>query len=120
MKDKFVLITGGTGGLGIGVVKQVITHHPRQITIPYLEVKQISYLEQRLSSEALSLINFVSCDVSDESQVQSLVAQMPQVDVLINLVGGFDMGKTDEYSFDAWQSMFDLNLNTTFLMSKYC
>ena len=120
MKDKFVLITGGTGGLGVAVVEQVLNHHPRQVTIPYHDLKSISYLEQRLSPSAFNSLDLVACDVSQENQVEALINQMPQVDVLIHLVGGFDMGKTDEYSLEAWQRMFDLNLNTTFLMSKYC
>lgn len=120
MRDKFVLITGGTGGLGVEVVKQVLTYHPRQVTIPYHDLQSLSYLEQKLSPQAWEFLNLVVCDVSQEKQVQFLINQMPQVDVLIHLVGGFDMGKTDEYSFDAWQRMLDLNLNTTFLMAKYC
>jgi NAD(P)-dependent dehydrogenase (short-subunit alcohol dehydrogenase family) len=120
MRDKFILITGATGGLGVEVVKQVLTYYPRLVTIPYHDLQSLSYLEQKLSPQAFEFLNLVTCDVSQEKQVQFLINQMPQVDVLIHLVGGFDMGDTDQYSFDAWQRMFDLNLNTTFLMAKYC
>jgi NAD(P)-dependent dehydrogenase (short-subunit alcohol dehydrogenase family) len=120
MQDKFVLITGGTGGLGVAVTQAVLRSGTRSVTIPYRSEDALSELRMRLSNEFISRLNFVSCNLQIESEVQSLTAQMPQIDVLIHLVGGFDMGKTDEYSFADWQKMLDLNLNTTFFLAKYC
>jgi NAD(P)-dependent dehydrogenase (short-subunit alcohol dehydrogenase family) len=120
MQDKFVLITGGTGGLGIAVTQAVLQSGARSVTIPYRSEDTLSELRMRLSDEFISRLNFVSCNLQVESEVQSLTAQMPQIDVLIHLVGGFDMGKTDEYSFANWQKMLDLNLNTTFFLAKHC
>ncbi len=120
MQDKFVLITGATGGLGVAVTQEVLKHSPRQITIPYHGEKSLAELKMRLPNEYQSNCQFIACDLEIEKQVKSLVEQMPQVDVLIHLMGGFDFGKTDEYSFADWQKMFDLNLNSTFLLAKYC
>jgi NAD(P)-dependent dehydrogenase (short-subunit alcohol dehydrogenase family) len=55
----------------------------------------------------------------DENSVAQLVNGMGRVDALIQLVGGFAMGKTHEYSFDDWKRDFDLNLNVTFLLCKH-
>jgi NAD(P)-dependent dehydrogenase (short-subunit alcohol dehydrogenase family) len=119
MKGKKVLITGGTGGLGIGVT-QVILDRGADVTIPYIADREVNRLKGILSATDFSRIQFVSLNLLNEPAVSQLVDDLGRVDVLIHLVGGFSMGKTHEYSFDNWKKDFDLNLNTTFLVCKHC
>jgi len=118
MKGKQVLLTGGTGGLGMGVTSVVLAQGAR-VTIPYIVDSEIEGLKERLSPTDFSKIRFVSVDLSNEAAVERLVEDMERVDVLIHLVGGFSMGKTHEYSYAQWKKDFDLNLNTTFLVCKH-
>ena len=118
MKGKQVLLTGGTGGLGMGVTSVVLAQGAR-VTIPYIVDSEIEGLKERLSPTDFSKIRFVSVDLSNEAAVERLVEDMERVDVLIHLVGGFSMGKTHEYSYEQWKKDFDLNLNTTFLVCKH-
>lgn len=118
MKGKQVLLTGGTGGLGMGVTSVVLAQDAI-VTIPYIVDSEIEGLKERLSPTDFSKIRFVSVDLSHEAAVERLVEDMERVDVLIHLVGGFSMGKTHEYSYAQWKKDFDLNLNTTFLVCKH-
>ena len=118
MKDKQVLLTGGTGGLGMGVTPLVVAEGAK-VTIPYRHEQDIEQLKKILSPAEFETIRFVSVDLTDETAVKQLIEEMGRVDVLIHLVGGFAMGKVHEYSFADWQKDFDLNLNTTFLVCKY-
>lgn len=119
MDQKYVLIAGGTGGLGKAVTKAALTAGAKVVTLPYHQESSTAALKAELSPEELSRLHFVPADLSDEAAVARLIDQMGQVDVSIQLVGGFDMGRTDEYSFAAWKKMFALNLDTTFLLCKY-
>jgi len=118
MNGKQVLLTGGTGGLGMGVTPAVLALGAK-VTIPYLLDSEVERLQAILSPTDFSQIRFVSVDLSSESAVEQLVDEMGRVDVLIHLVGGFSMGKTHEYSYEQWKKDFDLNLNTTFLVCKH-
>jgi NAD(P)-dependent dehydrogenase (short-subunit alcohol dehydrogenase family) len=118
MKGKQVLLTGGTGGLGLGVTTTILTQGA-QVTIPYYNEKEVERLKGNLPTAEFECIRFVPADLSQESVVEQLVNDMGRVDVLIHLVGGFSMGKTHEYSFEQWKKDFDLNLNTTFLACKH-
>ncbi|HAA32692.1 MAG TPA: 3-oxoacyl-ACP reductase FabG [Cyanobacteria bacterium UBA8553] len=118
MKGKQVLLTGGTGGLGMGVTPAVLAQGA-QVTIPYFVDSEIERLKGILSPADFAKICLVSTDLSHEQAVEQLVNDMERVDVLIHLVGGFSMGKTHEYSYQAWKKDFDLNLNTTFLVCKH-
>jgi NAD(P)-dependent dehydrogenase (short-subunit alcohol dehydrogenase family) len=119
MKNKHVLLTGGAGGLGLGVTPTVLAQEGVQVTIPYTHTKGVDRLKSILQPSDLSRIQFVQADLSDEQSVQNLVNSMERVDILIHLVGGFTMGKTNEYPLDQWKKDLDLNLNTTFLACKF-
>ena len=119
MKDKQILITGGTGGLGLGVTPAVLARGGK-VTIPYHNESGVKRLKDRLSATEFSSIRFVRADLKQEAVVEQLVNDLGRVDILIHLVGGFSMGKTEEFSFTDWKKSFDLNLNTTFLACKHC
>ncbi len=118
MQGKHVLLTGGTGGLGLGVTPAVLAQ-AASVTIPYANAQHVERLKGRLSPADIARIHFINADLTDESSVETLVNAMPRVDVLIHLVGGFTMGKTHEYLLEQWRQDFDLNLTTTFLTCKY-
>jgi NAD(P)-dependent dehydrogenase (short-subunit alcohol dehydrogenase family) len=109
MKDKQVLLTGGTGGLGLGVTPTIVVTGARVI-IPYHSESGISRLKERMPATDFDRIVFVKTNLND----------IGRVDVLIHLVGGFSMGRTDEFSFQDWKDSFDLNLHSTFLVCKHC
>jgi NAD(P)-dependent dehydrogenase (short-subunit alcohol dehydrogenase family) len=119
MKDKQVLLTGGTGGLGLGVTPTIVVTGARVI-IPYHSESGISRLKERMPATDFDRIVFVKTNLNDESAVEKLVNDIGRVDVLIHLVGGFSMGRTDEFSFQDWKDSFDLNLHSTFLVCKHC
>lgn len=119
MKGRQVLLTGGTGGLGLGVTPAILARGA-QVTIPYRSEDGVARLKGILSSAEFERIRFVKADLDRESVVERLVSDLGRVDILIHLVGGFSMGKTEEFSFEDWQRSLNLNLNTTFLVCKHC
>lgn len=119
MKGKQVLLTGGTGGLGLGVTPMVLAQGAATVTIPYVRAQEVERLKGVLPPADLARIRFVETDLVNEVSVEKLVNGMDRVDVLIHLVGGFSMGKTHEYSYEQWQKDFELNLSTTFLVCKH-
>ena len=118
MKGKQVLLTGGTGGLGLGVTPAVLGRGA-MVTIPYCSENNLQRLKEKLPAADFSRIRFVKVDLMVESAVEKLINDLGRVDILIHLVGGFSMGRTDELNFQDWQESFNLNLNTTFLVCKH-
>lgn len=118
MATKQILITGGTGGLGLGVVP-VFLSQGAEITLPVRNAQSGERLKGLLSPAELVRIRLVPTDLSQESEVEQLINGMARIDALVHLVGGFSMGKTHEYSYADWQRMLELNLNTAFLVCKH-
>jgi NAD(P)-dependent dehydrogenase (short-subunit alcohol dehydrogenase family) len=119
MNGKHVLLTGGTGGLGLGVTPVVLEQGAASVTIPYTSARSVDRLKGTLAFNQVSRLRFVETDLTNEASIESLINGMERVDVLIHLVGGFSMGKTHEYSYEQWQKDFELNLSTTFLACKH-
>ncbi|QIZ71480.1 3-oxoacyl-ACP reductase FabG [Oxynema aestuarii] len=118
MHNQQVLLTGGTGGLGLGVTPELLARGAK-LTLPYRQPAEVDRLKRILPAAEFTKIRFIRADLTDEATVAQLVNDMGRVDAAIHLVGGFSMGKTHEYAFDAWKADFDLNLHTTFLVCKH-
>jgi NAD(P)-dependent dehydrogenase (short-subunit alcohol dehydrogenase family) len=119
MKNKYILLTGGTGGLGISVTRAVLAAGAKSVTLPYLHESSLELLKSQLSTAEMERLRCLQANLNDEPAVERIVQGMGQVDVLIHLVGGFQVGRIDEFSCRDWQAMLDLNLNTTFLACKH-
>jgi NAD(P)-dependent dehydrogenase (short-subunit alcohol dehydrogenase family) len=108
---KVVLIAGGSGALGQTVVPAFSMAGAQVITVdrnpPAVQVGSRAAME---------------ADVTDEADVQHLVDDVirtrGRIDALINLVGGFAMGRVVETDASLWQRMLTVNLTTAFLLSK--
>lgn len=119
MRGKHVLVTGGTGGLGLGVTPIVLARGATSVTIPYRSAQEVERMRGLLAPADIARVRFVPTDLTEETSVEEMINGMERVDVCIHLVGGFSMGKVHEYPLDQWQKDFRLNLETTFLVCKH-
>jgi NAD(P)-dependent dehydrogenase (short-subunit alcohol dehydrogenase family) len=118
MKDRYLLLTGGTGGLGSSVTKLAFSRGAH-ITIPYHSLNEIQRFRLTEDKEHADRIHFVFADLRDDKSVKEVFSKLDKLDILIHLVGGFSMGNTADYKLDDWKRQIDLNLTTTFLVCKY-
>ena len=66
---------------------------------------------------------FIAADVSDEDQVEHMVAKMVEtygrIDILVNSQGGVHLQPTTDFDTEAWQRVIDVNLKSLFLCCKH-
>jgi NAD(P)-dependent dehydrogenase (short-subunit alcohol dehydrogenase family) len=115
MKDRQLILTGGTGGLGTKVT-QLAQSLGAQITIPYHSLKEVEHFRESVID---AKVNFNFADLRDEKSVMEVINKHSTVDILIHLMGGFSSGETDSYSLEDWNRQISLNLTSTFLVCKY-
>ncbi len=119
MNGKYVLITGGTGGLG----KSVTTRFAQlgaHVTLPYRKDEEVRRLKAGMDDALRAQLTAVQADLLKEQDILQVVDQMPRIDILIHIMGGFAMGRTTETSLKDWQFQIDINLTSAFLMIKAC
>jgi NAD(P)-dependent dehydrogenase (short-subunit alcohol dehydrogenase family) len=108
---KVVLIAGGSGALGQTVVPAFSMAGAQVITV-----------DRNPPSVQVGGCAAMKADVTDEADVQRLVDDVirtrGRIDALINLVGGFAMGRVVETDASLWHRMLTINLTAAFLLSK--
>lgn len=117
---KIAIVTGGAQGIGQAISELLIAEGA---TVVLADVKDEGGIANagRLGERA----SYVHCDISDLSQVQSLingtVEKFGRLDIMVNNAG-INSGKPeervtiDQFSLDLWKKIIDVDLNGTF----YC
>lgn len=111
-----VLVAGGTGGVGVAVLKRLLRDgHP--VTASYRDEGGRDRALAELGEQ--TRLTFVRCDVTAPVPVQDLVASLPSLDAVVNLVGGFSSGaKVHETPPGDFDHMLSLNLTPSFLLAR--
>jgi len=118
IRNKTVLLTGGTGSLG-HVVAEGFTRQGASVATSYIFEDEL----KRLSADFRKNVLIVRADVAEEEDVavlfQSVAKKFGRVDILINIVGGF-LPRCDfrEVKTKDWDHMMNINLRSVFLCSR--
>lgn len=118
MRDRFVLVTGGTGGLGAHVTAAFVRAGARVI-VPVFAEAEVPRFRTVLGPDA-DAVELIEADVRQEEQVQRLVDGMERVDALVHLVGGFAMGETSTFEVAELRKQLELNVVSAFAAIKSC
>lgn len=105
MTTRHAMITGGNGGLGQTVVRHFLD---LGYQVSVLDVQAQSALPQH---EALS---YHPLDLLNLDALRNFAQGCDSLDVLVNLVGGFQMAAFVDIQSDELKKMLDLNVNSCF------
>ena len=116
-KDKKILITGASGGIGREIVKKFISLDGN-VVASGTNIERLDLLKKDFPN--ISIIKF---DISDHSKIEEFIdnatAQLSGLDVLINNAGTNMDNLSLRMKDDEWKKVIDINLTSTFLLSKY-
>jgi len=114
-----VVISGGTGALGRALVARFLASGDR-VVVPWIVKRELEAIEtaecEALHSQRLIL---VEADVADDAGARAVAHASPNVEVLVNAVGGFAGGKTvAETELEVWDRMYRMNVRTAVALSR--
>lgn len=112
--DRHVVVTGGTGALGIAVVGALL-EAGASCHVPYIHPAEASRFPHR---EEARVTLVADLDLSDESSVTRLYAGVPKLWASIHLAGGFAYAPIGETSRDDLRRQIDMNFTTCFLCCR--
>ena len=117
--NKKVIVTGGSRGIGAGIVKRLF-NEGAEIIIADIKEDLAAKLMESLDSEK---INFVHTDLSKEEEIINLIDfaknKWGALDILINNAGIEDGFMLSDQSYEKYRKTMRVNLDAPFLCSKY-
>jgi NAD(P)-dependent dehydrogenase (short-subunit alcohol dehydrogenase family) len=112
-----VLVAGGTGGLGLAVVKELLDAG-WAVTAPWVVERERDRVEASFppSDHALSLPH---ADLMEPEAVEQVVAEVDDLRAVVNLVGGYkSTGKVHESDPADFEELLRLNLRPGYLLAR--
>lgn len=109
---KSILITGGSAGIGSGLVKH-FSNLGYDVKFTYLKhISEALNLAKETGSKAYP------CDVTKIHEIEELYAKIGGVDIIINNAGVSEIIMCTDIGEDSWDFMLNTNLKGAFLVSK--
>ena len=118
LENKNIILTGATGGIGNAIVDTLVSLKANLIVTGTNEKKL-----DELKSKHQSIIPLKQ-DISDHANLESFIDKCNEklngrIDILINNAGITKDNLTIRIDKEEWSKVIDLNLTSTFLLSKY-
>ena len=124
LRGKSVLVTAAAGaGIGFAIAKRAAEEGCRALFISDVHERRLSEAVEAIQRDTgLTKVYSQLCDVSQESQVQSLVdaaeAQLGGIDVLVNNAGLGTSRRVVDMDDAEWHKVIDVTLTGTFRMMR--
>ena len=116
-KNKKILVTGATGGIGGEIIKKFLSLEGKVIATG-TNLEKLELLKKTFPT--LDVIKF---DISEHSKIEEFVdnaaTQMSGLDIVVNNAGTNVDNLSLRMKNDEWKKVIDINLTSTFLLSKY-
>lgn len=119
---KRVLITGATSGMGLSATKLFLSRG-WAVMMADLNGDRGEIVLKELRELGYENVYFKACNVAKNGEVQALYAYTMEVlngiDSIINNAGIFTGGMLHETTEDEWNRVFDVDVKSIYLTSKY-
>ena len=121
LTGKVAIVTGGNGGIGLGIARGLAQAGASIAVLGRNEAKSREAV--RLISETTGAATLVvTADVTEAEDVERAVvetqAQFDRIDILFNNAGINIRKPPQDLALDEWTSVLDTNLTSAFLMAK--
>ena len=120
LKDKAVLVTGASRGIGRAIAL-TFAERGAKLALIARDEEALRSVQQEIyetGGEAFHLF----CDIRDEWSVKRTVedvhAQLEAIDILVNNAGVGIHGPVESYSLANWRTTIETNLTSVFLMCR--
>jgi len=118
LKNKNIIVTGASGGIGNSIIKK-LSETGANILASGTKVEKLENLKKNFDK-----VKILKFDISQMDKIEEFIENATKelggnLDCIVNNAGITKDNLAIRMSLDEWQKVIDINLTSTFLMSKF-
>tara|TARA_B100001057_G_scaffold390417_1_gene398363 strand:+ start:199 stop:936 length:738 start_codon:yes stop_codon:yes gene_type:complete len=118
LKEKKIIITGASGGIGNSIVEK-LNDHGAKILASGTNEEKLNALKSKFNK-----IKIIKFDISQNEDIEKFIDDATNelggnLDCIVNNAGITQDNLAIRMSLEEWKKVIDINLTSTFLMSKF-
>ena len=118
LKNKKIIVTGASGGIGNAIVKK-LTECGANVLATGTKVEKLEELKSKYAN-----IKILSFNISQSEKIEEFIENATNqlggnLDCIVNNAGLTEDNLAIRMSLDEWKKVIDINLTSTFLLSKF-
>ena len=118
LKDKNIIVTGASGGIGNSIIKK-LSEAGANILASGTRIEKLEELKKNFKK-----IKILKFDISQSDKIEEFIENATKelggsLDCIVNNAGITQDNLAIRMSLEEWQKVIDINLTSTFLMSKF-
>ena len=117
LNNKNIIVTGASGGIGNSIVEK-LSEHGANILASGTRIEKLEELKSKFKN-----VKIIKFDISQIDKIEEFIEnaskELGGLDCVINNAGITQDNLAIRMSIDEWKNVMDINLTSTFLMSKF-
>ena len=122
MKDKVVIITGSTSGIGFGIAKKFAINGAKIVINGFVQAKQVNEIIQELKSLGANEVLFDGANLSKPEEIESMfknvINKFQAIDILVNNAGIQFVSPIEDFPPEKWEAIIRVDLIASFYTIK--
>jgi len=119
LASKRALVTGSTAGIGLATARLLALEGAR-VTINGRTQRRVDEAVSRIKSEAADAsVDGIALDLASADGCRALIAQLPDVDILVNNLGIFEPKPFEQIPDEDWLRFFETNVLSGIRLSRH-
>ena len=119
LKGKVAFVSGSTKGIGFAIAKQLLQEGAVVVINGRKKEVVDTAIEQLKALVPNATVTGIAADFAKATEVNELIAQLPEIDILINNAGIFEPKAFADITDEEWMRYFEVNVLSGIRLSRY-
>jgi NAD(P)-dependent dehydrogenase (short-subunit alcohol dehydrogenase family) len=113
LKGKTALVTGSTAGIGLAIASALA----KEGAVMIVNGRTQERVDQAVKASGAA--HGIAADLGTEAGARAVIGRFPEVDILVNNLGIFEMKPFEQIADDDWRRFFEVNVLSGVRLSRH-
>ncbi|MBB6108558.1 NAD(P)-dependent dehydrogenase, short-chain alcohol dehydrogenase family [Mucilaginibacter lappiensis] len=118
LTSKTAFVSGSTQGIGFAIAKQLLQEGAHVIINGRNNEKVAAAVEKLRLAIPEAVVSGITANFADVDEVTKLLTQLPEIDILVNNVGIFELKQFADITDQDWLRFFEVNVMSGVRLSR--